>query len=76
MKTLSIMNSYLRNNFIINFYRYYIYESVMIVKDRGFKALIKERGYKVFFAIFMYYLIRDTIVYILIPFLIARGILG
>lgn len=47
-----------------------------VLKEEGFKALIKKHGWKVFGIIFTYYLIRDSILYILIPYLIARGFLG
>ena len=47
-----------------------IIEYIDIFKNEGFKALIKKGGYKLFLIIFIYYLIRDTILYV-IPFLIA-----
>ena len=47
-----------------------IREYLDILKNEGFKALIKKGGYKLFLIIFIYYLIRDTILYV-IPFLIA-----
>ena len=45
------------------------------MKEKGFKGFIKVYGWKVFGYIFLYYLIRDSILYILIPYLIAKGIL-
>ena len=45
------------------------------LKEKGFKGFIKIHGWRVFAVIFTYYLIRDSILYILIPYLIARGIL-
>lgn len=62
-------------NFLVRFYKYYIIDSILIVKREGFKSLIKKRGWKVFAVIVAYYTVRDTILYILIPYLIARGIL-
>ena len=47
-----------------------IKEYIDILKNEGFKALIKKGVYKLFLIIFIYYLIRDTILYV-IPFLIA-----
>lgn len=61
-------------NLIVKFYKYYIIDSILIAKREGFKSLIKKRGWKVFAAVIAYYTIRDTILYILIPFLIAKGI--
>ncbi|QQS34844.1 MAG: hypothetical protein IPM56_11290 [Ignavibacteriales bacterium] len=62
-------------NFIIRFYKYYIIDSILIAKREGFKSLLKQRGWKVFAVIVSYYTIRDTILYILIPLLIAHNIL-
>ena len=46
-----------------------------IFKKDGFRGLIKEGGWKLLFFFFMYYLIRDSILYILIPYLIVKGII-
>jgi len=37
------------------------------------KMMFKKYGWKLGVAIFMYYLIRDVTLYILIPYLIYRG---
>ena len=60
----------LRNPFKVKFLEKYI----AIFKESGFKGLIKEGGWKLLFFFFMYYLIRDSILYILIPYLIVKGI--
>ncbi len=52
----------------------FISESVHIYKDSGFKGLIKEKGWKFVFYFFMFYLIRDSIIYILIPYLVGKPI--
>lgn len=44
------------------------------LKAKGFKAFARDLGWKVIVLIILFYLIRDSILYILIPFLIARGI--
>ena len=49
---------------------------VQIYKERGFKALLKETPAKVLVAVFLFYLIRDLLLYVLIPYLIAKGILS
>ena len=46
-----------------------------IFKENGFKGLIKEGGWKLLFFFFMYYLIRDSILYIIIPYLVVKGII-
>jgi len=47
-----------------------------VFKEQGFKGLVKKYGWKLVVAVFMYYLIRDSILYILIPYLIAKGLFG
>ncbi len=47
-----------------------------VFKEQGFKGLVKKYGWKVVVAVFLYYLIRDSILYILIPYLIAKGLFG
>ena len=43
-------------------------------KEHGFRGVLKKHGWKVVAGVFLYYLIRDTILYLVIPFLIAKGI--
>ena len=38
------------------------------------KMMFKQYGWKVGVALFMYYLIRDVILYIIIPYLVVRGL--
>ena len=40
-----------------------------LYKDGGVKNLLKQKGWKVVFVFFTYYLVRDSILYILIPWL-------
>ena len=47
-----------------------------VFKDQGFKGLIKKYGWKLVLAVFMFYLIRDSILYLLLPYLIAKGASG
>ena len=42
---------------------------IEIYKEGGFKILMKEKGWKVVLVFFLYYLVRDTILYILIPWI-------
>ena len=48
---------------------------VEIFKQNGFKGILKEGGWKILIYFFLYYLIRDTILYIIIPYLIVKGII-
>ncbi len=61
--------------FLFRVYKYYIIDSIIIVKKEGIKSLIKKRGWKFLLIIVSYYAVRDTIVYILIPLMIAKGLL-
>jgi hypothetical protein len=45
-----------------------------IWREEGFKVLIKKAGWKIVAFIILFYLIRDSLIYILIPYLIAKGI--
>jgi hypothetical protein len=75
MKTLeAALERLSAKNILTRFYKYYIIDSILIVKREGFKALLKKRGWKVFAVVIGYYTVRDTILYIIIPFLVARGI--
>ena len=51
-------------------------EYLKVFKEQGFKALVKKYGWKLVLVVFMFYLIRDSILYILIPYLIAKGLFG
>lgn len=41
-----------------------------------FRHLFRRYGFKLFIVIFAYYLIRDSLLYIVIPYLIARHLMG
>jgi hypothetical protein len=64
------------NKFIlVRLYKYYVIDSIIIVKNFGIKELIRKRGWKFLLIIVSYYAVRDSIVYILLPYLLANGIL-
>ena len=46
-----------------------------IRKKNGFIHLFREKGSIVLIIFFLYYLIRDSILYILIPFMVAKEII-
>ena len=46
-----------------------------IYKEKGIKAVFKKGGWKLFALVFMYYLVRDVTLYILIPYLLAKCLL-
>ncbi len=61
----------LRSFFKIKFISHY----VTVFKKDGLKGILKEGGWKVLFYFFMFYLIRDTILYIVIPYFFVKGVL-
>jgi hypothetical protein len=64
------------NKFIlVRLYKYYVIDSIIIVKNFGIKELIRKRGWMFLLIIVSYYAVRDSIVYILLPYLLANGIL-
>lgn len=50
-----------------------IQEWTALLREKGLKGFIKAKGWKVVVAIFLYYLIRDSLLYIVIPLMIAQG---
>ncbi|HEX9654942.1 MAG TPA: hypothetical protein VGA99_14635 [bacterium] len=53
-----------------------IQEWTAIWKEKGCRGLIREKGWKIVAAVFMFYLIRDSLIYLILPYLAARGLLG
>lgn len=43
-------------------------------KESGFKGVTQKYGWKLFAAVFVYYLVRDVTLYILLPYLVYRGL--
>ena len=44
-----------------------------IYKQEGFKAAVKAAGWKVVTLIILFYLVRDLAIYVLVPYLVAKG---
>ena len=59
-------------SFINKFLPEFLRENIKYYKKNGFKKTIKILGWKVILLIFMYYLIRDSILYIIIPYLVGK----
>ncbi|NUO81304.1 hypothetical protein HUU05_14595 [candidate division KSB1 bacterium] len=74
MSTFAFVAKTVRQNFLFKLYKHYILDSVLIVKRAGFKELIRQRGLKFFYAICAYYLVRDTLLYVVLPYFVARGL--
>lgn len=45
-----------------------------VFREAGFRGILKRYGWKLIAAFFAYYLIRDISLYILLPYLITKGI--
>ena len=52
----------------------FLQKYVTYYRDHGFKKTIKKYGWKLFAIIFVFYLVRDTILYIIIPYFAMKGI--
>ncbi|HAR41138.1 MAG TPA: hypothetical protein DCS07_00640 [Bdellovibrionales bacterium] len=44
-----------------------------IFRQAGFRGLLRQFGWKLIAVVFIYYLIRDVTLYIVIPYLAIRG---
>lgn len=64
-----------RTSVLFRWYKFFILDSVAMIRESGFKTFLRKRGWKVIAVVFIYYLIRDTFLYILLPYLVAREIL-
>lgn len=53
-----------------------IVEWTALLREIGFKGFIKKKGWKIVFTIFMFYLIRDSLLYLILPYFAAHGLLG
>lgn len=51
-------------------------EAKTVFRKDGFKGLLRTYGWKLMALFFMYYLIRDITLYILLPWMAAKGVLG
>ena len=53
-----------------------IQEWVAVWKEHGLKEFIKRKGWKIVAAVFLFYLIRDSFLYLFLPYVATRGLLG
>lgn len=47
-----------------------------IRRKGGYKLLVREKGWTVVLAFFIFYLIRDSILYLIIPYLMMKDIIS
>ncbi|MBK9322320.1 MAG: hypothetical protein IPM97_05095 [Bdellovibrionaceae bacterium] len=43
-------------------------------RESGLRGVFKKYGWKLFLAFFIYYLVRDVLLYILLPYLLYKGV--
>ena len=43
-------------------------------KEYGLKKTINDHGWRLFVIVFVFYLVRDSLLYIIIPYFAAKGI--
>ena len=55
-------------------YRYAVIDSLLIVRRHGLRELLRQRGWRFVAGIVAYYLVRDTLLYVVVPLCIARGV--
>ena len=60
----------IKEKLIPKFLRKYVF----YYREHGLKKTVKKFGWKLFAIIFLYYLIRDSILYIIIPYFVLKGI--
>jgi hypothetical protein len=75
MTALTTTITLVQKNPLLRLYRHYVIDSVLILKRRGLRELVRQRRWKFLLLIAAYYLVRDTIFYVAIPLLVARGLL-
>jgi hypothetical protein len=50
-----------------------VQEWTALLREKGIKEFLRLKGWKILAAIFVFYLIRDSILYVIIPFWVAQG---
>lgn len=58
----------------VRLYRFAVVESLLIVKERGLRELLRRRGWKFVAGVIAYYCVRDTLIYVVLPLLVARRV--
>lgn len=61
---------------VARLYRYWIIDSIGHLRRGGPRELIRQRGWRFVIVILSYYLVRDTLLYIVLPLLAARRLLA
>ena len=56
--------------------RDFVREATATFRQRGFAGTLQRYGWRLFAAFFLFYLVRDVTLYLVLPYLAARGVLS
>jgi MFS family permease len=56
--------------------RGFVREATLTFRQGGIKGTLQRYGWKLFAFFFLYYLVRDVTLYIVLPYFAARGVLS
>jgi len=56
--------------------RGFVREATLVFREGGFRGTLRRYGWKLFAGFFLFYLVRDVTLYILLPYLAARGVIS
>jgi hypothetical protein len=51
-------------------------EAKQTLKQEGFRGLFRKFGWKLILSIFVYYLVRDITLYVLLPWFVAKRLIS
>jgi MFS family permease len=54
----------------------FVHEATLTFRQAGLRGTLKRYGWKLFAGFFLFYLVRDVTLYIVLPYLAARGVLS
>jgi hypothetical protein len=57
-------------------FRSWLREATATFRRGGLRGVVQAYGWRLFAAFFVFYLVRDVTLYILLPYLAARGLLS
>ena len=58
----------------VRLYRYVVLDSLVILRRHGARELLRRRGWRFAGAVLGYYLVRDILLYVLLPLWLARSL--
>ena len=72
VQALDSFVSHVKASRAVSCYRFWVHANIALLRERGFRAVLRERGWKHFAVICFYYLIRDSLLYLVVPYWIAK----